>query len=212
INLCHISCIEIYSLIAKAINQNSNLKITFEITPHHLLLSNKINLKNVNFGKVLPPLRDKPHPQFLYNKLKEGKIQYIATDHAPHTLKEKSNKYIQSPSGFPGFETYPLMLLNSVCHYELDLATFVKISSENPAILFNLKKKGFIKIGYAADLIIIDKISEYSINPENFKTKAKFSPFEGFKTSVQIWKVIVGGYEINYNNSKPSGKIIKRSI
>jgi dihydroorotase len=212
VHFCHISCRESYTLIQKAINQYKKLKITFEITPHHLLLSNKIHLENNSFGKVLPPLRDEVHPQFLYNELKEGKIQLIGTDHAPHTLLEKTKTFSDAPSGFPGFETYPLLLLDKVCQYEVSLENFVKIAAENPARLFNLKKKGFIKIGYDADLIIIDKIAEYPINPENFKTKAKFSPFTGFKTSVQIWKVFIGGYEVNSEKSSPIGKIIKRSI
>ena len=212
VHFCHISCRESYSLIQKALNQYKKLKITFEITPHHLLLSNKIHLENDNFGKVLPPLRDEEHPQFLYNELKEGKIQLIGSDHAPHTLIEKVQPYSNAPSGFPGFESYPLLLLDKVSQYEISLENFVKISAENPARLFQLKKKGFIKIGYDADLIIIDKIAEYPINPENFKTKAKFSPFTGFKTSVQIWKVFMGGYEVNNEKSSPKGKIIKRSI
>ncbi|TFG14748.1 MAG: hypothetical protein EU535_02855 [Promethearchaeota archaeon] len=212
VHFCHISCIESYSLIEKALNQYSGLKITFEITPHHLLLTYKINLKNDNFGKVLPPLRDDKHSQFLYNQLKAGKIQIIATDHAPHTVKEKLNQYHDSPSGFPGFETYTLLLLDKVCRYELSLETFVNIASENPARLFNLKRKGCIKIGYDADLLVIDKIPEYLINPENFKTKAKFSPFSDFKISVQIWKVFLRGIEINNENSRPKGNIIKRTL
>ena len=209
VHFCHISCMESYSLIKKAIRQYNELKITFEITPHHLLLSNKINLNNENFGKVLPPLRDDKQPQFLYNELKEGNIELIGTDHAPHTVMEKSEPYNDAPSGFPGFETYSLLLLDKVCRYELSLENFVKIASENPAKRFNLKSKGFIKEGYDADLIIVDKVPEYNINPQTFKTKAKYSPYEGFKTSVQIWKVFLGGYEIN---SQPKGRIIKKLI
>jgi len=209
IHFCHISCIDSYSLIKKAINTYKNLKITFEITPHHILLSNKIKLSNYNYGKVLPPLRDENHSQFLLNELIDGKIQLIGTDHAPHTLKEKSGEFSDANSGFPGFETYPLLLLNKVCHYELSLENFVKAASEQPAKQFKLKNKGFIKVGYVADLMIIDKIPEYKINCQNFKTKAKFSPFENFETNIQIWKVFLRGVEINIENSKPMGSIIK---
>ena len=209
IHFCHISCIDSYSLIKKAIKQYKNLKITFEITPQHILLSNKIKLSNDNYGKVLPPLRDEHHSQFLLNELIDGKIQLIGTDHAPHTLKEKSGEYSDAPSGFPGFETYPLLLLNKVCHYELSLENFVKAASEQPAKQFKLKNKGYIKVGYVADLMIIDKIPQYKINSQNFKTKAKFSPFSHFPTTVQIWKVFLRGVEINIENSKPMGSIIK---
>lgn len=209
VHFCHISCMDSYTLIKKALKKYSELKISFEITPHHLFLSNKINLNHENFGKVLPPLRDEVHSQFLYNELKEGNIELIGTDHAPHTVKDKLKPYNDAPSGFPGFETYPLLLLDKVCRYELSLENFVKAASKNPAKRFNLKNKGSIKEGYDADLMIVDKIPAYEITPQNFKTKAKYSPFEGFKTSVQIWKVFLGGYEIN---SKPKGRIIKRLI
>ncbi|MHA1292782.1 MAG: dihydroorotase [Promethearchaeota archaeon] len=212
IHFCHISCKESYSLIKKTIKNYANLKISFEITPHHLFLSNKIKLKNKNFGKVLPPLRDKEHSTFLFNELKKGNINLIGTDHAPHTIKEKLKNYFEAPSGFPGFETYALLLLNEVCHYKLSLDIFTKITSENPAIQFNLKNKGFIREGYDADLIIIDKIPEYVISPRKFKSKAKFSPYENFSTVIQIWKVFLRGKEINIENSLPKGKIIKRQI
>ncbi len=212
IHFCHISCIESFLLIKKAKLSERNYKITFEVTPHHLLLSNKIKLENENFGKVLPPLREIEHSKFLFNKLTEGTIKLIGTDHAPHTLEEKSQAYFQSPSGFPGFETYSLLILNKIFDYQLSLENFVEAASENPAKIFKLNKKGFIKEGYNADLIIIDKVPDYKINPKNFKTKAKFSPFEDFNSNVQIWKVFLYGKEINIENNVPSGKIIKRML
>jgi len=212
IHFCHISCIESYLTIKKVQNSNKDLKITFEVTPHHLLLSNRIMLTNENFGKVLPPLREEKHPKFLFNELKKGAIKLIGTDHAPHTLEEKSENYSNTPSGFPGFETYPLLIINKIFNYQLSLEKFVEAASENPAKIFNLNNKGFIKEGYAADLIIVDKIPEYAINPQHFKTKAKFSPYENFITNVQIWKVFLRGIEINIENIIPSGKIIKRML
>jgi dihydroorotase len=212
IHFCHISCKNSYNLINDTLRSNKRLKISFEITPHHLLLSNDINLENENYGKVLPPLRDNDHPKFLFNELKNGNIEFIGTDHAPHTLEEKLKNYVNAPSGFPGFETYPLLLLNKVFQYQLPLENFVKCTSENPAKKFNLKNKGFIKEGYDADLIIVEKIPEYTINSKKFKSKAKYSPFENFKTSVQIWKVFLSGSEINVEAIEPLGKVIKRSL
>lgn len=211
VHFCHISCKDSYSLVKNAIDKYKDLKITFEVTPHHLILSNDINLKNPNYGKVLPPLREEIHSQYLFNELKKGNIKLIGTDHAPHTVKEKEEDYSKAPSGFPGFETYPLVILDKICNYELSLETFVKISSENPAKIFNLKNKGFIKEGYDADLIIIDKIPEYPINPNKFKTKAKYSPFKNYLSNIQIWKVFLKGIEVNREDSKPKGQVIKRS-
>jgi len=211
VHFCHISCKDSYSLILKALDMKPDLKITFETTPHHLLLANTIQLSNPNFGKVLPPLRDKEHSLFLFKELKEGNISLIGTDHAPHTLKEKKQDYLDAPSGFPGFETYTLTLLDKVYRDELALKTFVRVSSENPAKIFNIKNKGLIKAGYDADLIVVDKIPEHTIKTELFKTKAKFSPYEDYKTTVQIWKVFLSGIEINNDDIEPKGTIIKHS-
>jgi len=211
VHFCHISCKDSYSLIQKALNNYSNLKITFEISPHHLLLSNEIELENPNHGKVLPPLRDPEHSSFLFDELKEGRVNLIGTDHAPHTLEEKLEEF-SAPSGFPGFETYPLLLLDKVSKYELPLENFVAVSSQNPAEIFNLKSKGYIRKEYDADLLIVDKVPEYAINPQNFKTKAKFTPYEKFSTRIQIWKVFLRGIEINIENSIPIGKIITRML
>ncbi|MFX1366246.1 MAG: dihydroorotase [Promethearchaeota archaeon] len=211
IHFCHISCKESYSLIKKALQMNSELKISFEITPHHLLLSNELKLNNPNIGKVLPPLRNKESSSYLFNELKKGQVDIIATDHAPHTERDKK-KEIDAPSGFPGFETYPLVLLDKIFKYQLSFENFVKAAAENPASIFKLKNKGFIKEGYDADLFIVDKVQDYKIKPQIFKTKAKFSPFEEFLTSVKIWKVFSRGIEINNDNSVPNGKIIKRIL
>jgi len=209
VHFCHISCKNSYSLIRKALDMNNTLKISFEITPHHLFLTNKIKISNPNYGKVLPPLRDEEHSLYLFKEIKEGHINLIGTDHAPHTLEEKRQGYLDAPSGFPGFETYPLTLLDKVCRHELSLERFVRITSENPAKIFNLKNKGFVKEGYDADLIIVEKIPEYPIKAKKFKTKAKFSPYEDYKTTVQIWKVFLRGNEVNTEKSEPKGKIIR---
>lgn len=212
VHFCHISCQNSYDLLIQTLKQTENLKISFEITPHHLLLSNTLILTNQSYGKVLPPLRGEEHSRYLYNKFREGSIKIIATDHAPHTLEEKSRDYLSSPSGFPGFDTYPLILLEKVIQNELPLKIFVKAASENPALKFNLKNKGFIKEGYDADLLIIDKVPEVPINPQKFKTKAKFTPFENFRSTIKVWKVFLRGIEINCNDSIPNGKLIKRKL
>ena len=211
IHFCHISCKDSYNLIQKALDMKPNLKITFETTPHHLTLANTIQLSNPNFGKVLPPLRDEEHSLFLFKELKERNINLVGTDHAPHSMKDKAQDYINAPSGFPGFETYALILLDKVFRGEISLETFVKATSENPATIFKIKNKGLIKAGYDADLIIVDEIPEYPIKPEAFKTKAKFSPYEDYKTTVQIWKVFLSGREINNDYGEPKGNIIKHS-
>jgi dihydroorotase len=209
IHFCHVSCREGYLTIQNTLKLDKNLKISFEITPHHLLLSHEIKLEKDSFGKVLPPLRSSTNVKFLFKEFAEGNVFLIGTDHAPHTLDEKAQDFFNAPSGFPGFETYPLLLLHNVFNYKLSLENFVKSCSENPAVIFNLSKKGFIKQGYDADLVIIDKVPEFSVNSLEFKSKAKYSPFENCKSTVQIWKVFLSGNEINNETFNPIGKVLK---
>ena len=209
VHFCHISCKNSIDLLIQddnSSNISSNARnISFEVTPHHLLLSNDIKLDNLNFGKVLPPLRENEHSFYLLQELEQGNVRLIGTDHAPHTLEEKSKIFNDAPSGFPGFETYPFLLLEKI-----SLNNFVQVASENPAIRFNLSKKGFIKEGNDADLIIVEKIPEHAIDSNAFKTKAKFSPYDGYKTSIMIWKVFLRGQQINLDDKEPKGKIVIR--
>lgn len=208
VHFCHVSTIEGYNAIKKFISSNDKVKISFEVTPHHLLLSNKTKTTLETFGKVLPPLRAPEHSQFLFKEYIKGNVPLIGTDHAPHTLEEKSREFFDAPSGFPGFESYPLIMLEKVFENQISLNLFIKTASENPARIFHLKKKGFIKQGYGADFMIIDKVPQYLINPKTFQTKAKFSPFEDYKTTVKITKVILNGNEIDVTQNQPQGKII----
>ncbi len=211
IHFCHISHKKSYDYLKDGVIKNhNNYRITFEITPHHLLLSNDIQLNNYNFGKVLPPLRNSTHSSYLFNELIKGNICLIGTDHAPHTLEEKNQIYSLAPSGLPGFETYARLFLKYVLNKKMTLKNYVEVSSENPAKIFGLKNKGFIKEGFDADLVIIDEISSYQVDSNNFISKAKFSPFDGLRSNVQIWKTIVNGKLIRLNEVIPEGKIIIR--
>ena len=212
IHFCHISCRDSYSLIKKALSTNKSLNITFEITPHHLLLNDSIQIENPNYAKVLPPLRDKKHAFYLFQELKQGNVKLLGTDHAPHTSEEKEKTFLDAPSGFPGFESYPLIVLDQVFNNEISLESFVKITSENPAMTFKLDNKGFIKEGYDADLIIVDRGVDYPIESKKFKSKAKFSPYQNYQTSVYIWKVFLRGIQVNIDESNPIGNIIKGVI
>lgn len=209
IHFCHISCKESYLLIQDILNKNETFKISYEVSPHHLLLSKKLDVNNVNFAKVDPPLRNEENSKFLFNELREGRINLIGSDHAPHSLEEKSLEFLKAPSGFPEFETFPLILLSKVFKNELPLEYFVQATSETPSLLFNLSEKGFIQEGYDADLIVVEKVNDYFIKPKNFISKAKYSPYENIISSVKIWKVFLRGKEINIENSLPSGKIIR---
>jgi len=216
IHFCHISCKESIKELSDfyVYFHDYGSIITFEVTPHHILLNHNINLENPGYGKVLPPLRHKLHSTFLFDQLKKGNIKYIGTDHAPHTIEEKSLPFFKAPSGFPGFETYPFLLLDKVFRNRLQLKNFIEAATENPAKRFNLKLKGFIKENYFADLIIVEKSEDYPIDSQKFRSKAKYTPFENSDfsnrlTSAKIWKVFLRGKEINIENGHPTGRIIR---
>lgn len=209
IHFCHVSTKESYQRISDAIETNPGINLSFELTPHHFLLHNKINLENPHWGKVLPPLRDKNHSEYLFSQLDAGNIPLIGTDHAPHTIEEKNNSYFDAPSGFPGFETYLSMILDKVAHYSLSLERFVSVASINPAKVFNLEGRGQIKEGYYADLVIVDKIDEFTINSANFISKAKYSPFNMHRSVIQIWKTFVNGKEIILDDDNTYGEILR---
>lgn len=216
VHFCHISCRESFNAIQEFLKQTKdlpNINISYEVTPHHLFLSNEIKLKNEAIGKVLPPLRDKDQSIFLFNQLKNGNIPIIGTDHAPHTINEKLLKVSEAPSGFPGFETFSFLLLDKVFKDELSLKRFVEVSSENPARRFNLKNKGFIKEGKEANVIIVENVKEYPLDSQKFKTKAKFTPFENSnlsdrRTQTLIWKVFLRGVEINNEKAPLKGRVM----
>jgi len=196
IHFCHVSSKEALYILLNARFEVSLLNFSFEVTPHHLLLNNDMKFEKDSYAKVLPPLRDELDRNYIYQNLENGKIDLIGSDHAPHTIEEKSRPFIETPSGFPGFETYPLLLLEKVLDSDLQLKTFIKCSSEMPAKLFGLNNKGFIKEGLDADFYLVEKVDPYTIVPEKFYSRAKFSPFKGFKTTVKIFGVYLRGQEI----------------
>lgn len=176
IHICHVSTKKSLQLINQA--KISGYDITSEITPHHLFLDDSYFDKCGNLVKTNPPLRN------IKNMLDLdyiNNIDIIGTDHAPHVLKEKERNVWEAPPGIPNLETTLPLLLNQINHGHLTFRQLNQLLSENPARIFNLKNKGKIGVGMDADFVVVDMKKEDVINPENFKTKAKYSPFEGFR-------------------------------
>ncbi len=210
VHFCHISSIESFDLISSNITKYPNLKISFEVSPHHLLLSNNLKPSIESFGKVLPPLRSDKHRQYLYNRLCSNEIPIIASDHAPHSLKEKKLPFQEAPSGFPEFETYPLLFLDLIINGKISPSAFINSTTKNPAVTFGLVNRGCINEKYIADMVVFKKAAPYRLKSENFLSKAKFSPYENRKVSVKVDKVIFKGKIIDTYSSypKPMGIII----
>lgn len=176
IRICHVSTKKSLELInqVKALGYD----IFSEIAPHHLFLDDSYFDKCGNLVKTNPPVRNNRNKLDISN-LKD--IDIIGTDHAPHTLKEKEKNVWEAPPGIPNLDTTLPLLLTQVNNGKMTFNEIKRLLCENPARIFNLKNKGKIEIGRDADFVVVDMKKEGAINPTEFKTKAKYSPFEGFK-------------------------------
>jgi len=178
IYIAHTSTAEEIDIIRK---NKDKAKIFCEVTPHHLLLDESILETAGNFGKVNPPIRTKADNLALWQGIADGTVDTIGTDHAPHKISEKSQAYNQAPSGFPGLETVLPLLLNEVNKGNLTLEKLIELTSKNVSKIFKITNRGELKTGNIADITIIDMDKKWQIQPEQFKTKAKYSPFAGFE-------------------------------
>lgn len=174
-HVCHVSTKESIRAIRDA--KKAGIRVTAEVTPHHLLLNEEdIPGLDSNF-KMNPPLRGKDDQQALIEALLDGTLDFIATDHAPHTADEKAEGMELAPFGIVGLETaFPLLYTNLVLKEVMTLEQLVSYLTNKPADTFNLPY-GTIEVGKTADLTIIDLETEKAINPEEFVSKGKNTPF-----------------------------------
>ncbi|MFS0861420.1 dihydroorotase [Fredinandcohnia sp. 179-A 10B2 NHS] len=178
-HVCHVSTKESVRVIRDA--KRAGIQVTAEVTPHHLLLSEEdIPGLDPNY-KMNPPLRGKSDKEALIAGLLDGTLDMIATDHAPHTSQEKAEGMSLAPFGIVGLETaFPLLYTNLVLNGVLTLQKLVEFLTVKPAETFNLKS-GALKIGSQADITIIDLEMEHDINPNEFVSKGKNTPFTGWR-------------------------------
>ena len=195
--LAHISTAEEIDII-KA--NKEKCRVFCEVTPHHLLINEEILKTAGNFGKVNPPLRTEKDNKRIMQGIIEGTVDTIGTDHAPHLLSEKLKEYSQAPAGFPGLETALPLLLNKVNKGSFDLKKLIEITSFNTAKIFNHINRGQIKEGYFADLTVIDMNKTWKIEAKNFKSKAKYSPYEAMTGTGDVVMTFVNG-ELKYKHS-----------
>jgi len=163
--------------------------ISVEVCPQHFLLqAPEIYEKLGCFAQMNPPLRDKRHGEALWKALKEGVIDCIATDHAPHTYEEKSLPYGEAPSGMPGVETSLPLMLNLVNVGKCSIQEVVKWMCENPYLLYQVKNKGQIAPGFDADLVLVDLKKKKTIENGKLHTKVNWSPYNGW--TLQGWPLM----------------------
>ena len=178
-----------------------NKKITSEVCIHHLWFSDKDYKKKGSFIKWNPAIKSKSDQNELWKALNDDRIDIIASDHAPHTISEKNNSYLNSPSGGPLVQHSLLALLTAVKKGKISIEKLVQKACHNPAILFEISKRGFIKEGYFADLVIINLDAKTKVTKESLLYKCGWSPFEGITFDAKIEKTFVNGIKV-YENRK----------
>ena len=187
LHICHLSSAKSLSLAESA---SKSMPVSWEFTPHHLLLDNSAYNVYGTFIKTNPPLRAKDESVRI-SDLDERSI--IGTDHAPHTLEDKTKGTWESSPGIPNLETVVPLLLTEVNRGNIDLKIIPKIFSQNAAEVYGLKNKGKIEIGYDADLTVIDLKQKGKFNIDEFKTKTEYSPFDGWEYEGLPIMTIVNG-------------------
>ena len=142
---------------------------------------------------MVPPLRSEETRRSLLDSTLTGLSSVIASDHAPHTIKEKDQSPGTSPPGVPGLETTLPLMLTLVNKQAMRLPLLVKLLCENPAKIFGLKSKARLRNRADGDVVLVDLKKKSRIDSSKFFSKAKFSPFDGFKTQGAVHSTIVGG-------------------
>ena len=168
-------------------------KITAEVCVHHLHFTNSDYETKGSLIKWNPAVKTEKDKNGLWEALLDDRIDVIATDHAPHTLEEKFNKYLKCPSGAPLVQHSLNVMLEYYKNGKISLDKIVEKMCHNPAILFEIEKRGFIKEGYKADLVLVDLNKEYTVSKENILYKCGWSPLENEIFHSEITHTFING-------------------
>jgi len=184
-------------------------KLTAEVCAHHLWFTDRDYKKLGSKIKWNPAIKSQSDKDALWNAIKEDKIDIIASDHAPHTEIEKENSYFNCPSGGPMVQHTILSLLEESPKHGVSIEKIVEKIAHNPSKIFKIKKRGFIKEGYYADLVLVNPNSPTLVSKESLLYKCGWSPFEGVTFSSSIHSTILNGRVVYSNgvvNETPNGK------
>jgi len=186
-------------------------KITAEVCVHHLWFTEEDYKTKGNKIKWNPAVKSQKDNDGLWKALLDDRLDVIATDHAPHTLEEKNNSYNKAPSGGPLVQHALVALLEMHHKGKISLEKIVEKACHNPAILFQIKDRGFIREGYKADLVLVDLISPWTVNKENILYKCGWSPFEGTTFKSRVSHTFVNGI-LTYHNLKFPNKSVPQRL
>ncbi len=212
IHVCHVS--SAIGLKSALEAKRKGCQITCEVTPHHLLLTTQHLKKIGNLALEIPPSRTRRDVNALWQALQKGFIDTIGSDHAPHSLEEKHAESVWDVKpGIAGLETMLPLLLTEVNRRRLTMQQLVRLTCEKPAEIFHLKDRGKLVVGSFADITVVNLKKEHVIDVSKFYSKAKFSPFNGWKVKGKALETFVGGQLIMDEGeivAKPgTGRIIR---
>ncbi|MFN5774474.1 dihydroorotase [Flavobacterium sp.] len=184
-------------------------KITAEVCIHHLWFSDADYATRGSLIKWNPAVKTAADREALWEALNDGRIDVVATDHAPHTLEEKSQVYTKAPSGGPLVQHALIAMLEAVQEGKISLEKVVEKMAHNPAVLFKIEDRGFIREGYYADLVLVNPKASWTVTKENVLYKCGWSPMEGTTFHHQVTHTFVNGtlaYEKGTVHPIPAGK------
>jgi len=192
IHIAHVSTKGAIEAVRRA--KNEGINVTCEVTPHHFTLTDKSVEGYDTNTKMAPPLRSEDHLEAIIEGIKDGTIDAIATDHAPHHADEKALEYDRAPFGITGLETAVGLAFNELVHKGvIGLERLVEMCSANPARIFRLAGRGTLKPGSIADVTIIDPQRTWTYRGADSRSKSRNSPFEGWQFTGRAVTTIVGG-------------------
>lgn len=178
-----------------------NKNITSEVCIHHLSFNDLDYKEKGALIKWNPAVKSQLDQDALWDALNSDRIDIVATDHAPHTLKEKQNKYLNCPSGGPLVQHSLIVMYEHYLNKKITLQKIVEKMCNNPAKIFKINKRGYIKEGFYADLVILDPNKKQTISSNNILYKCGWSPFEGKTFNSVITHTFVNGH-LAFNNGK----------
>ena len=185
-------------------------KITAEVCVHHLYFTDKDYKAKGTKIKWNPAVKTQKDKDGLWKALNDDRIDVIATDHAPHTIEEKNQVYTKAPSGGPLVQHAMDALFEMHHKGYISVEKLVEKTSHNPAILFQIKERGFIREGYKADLVLINPTAPWTVNKENIGYKCGWSPFEGTTFKSRVTHTFVNGVLVYDNGKYPNKGVSER--
>ena len=192
LHLCHCSTKESVDMVREA--RKAGVSISAEVCPHHFTLCSDDIVKGDTNYKMNPPLRTKEDLEALRQGLKDDVFDVISTDHAPHALTEKQESFKKAPFGIVGLETSVALTITELVDTEvITPMQMAEKMSYNPAKILHLDKKGSLAPGMDADVVVIDPEAEYVIDPKEFVSKGKNTPFGGKKVKGKVMATVCGG-------------------